>query len=71
MALPLLPADAIERNWQTLQQQHINMNEDQPKMLKMIAYVNRFWIHSVGVQRISVFGCEDRTNNGVESWHSR
>lgn len=38
---------------------------------KYIYDVNRYWINTVGVEVISVYGRPRRTNNSVESFHKK
>lgn len=64
MALPLLPANLIEEGVNILAE-----NSDAGAQ-RMIQYVRSYWISRVGVNRLSVNGQVNRTNNGVESYHS-
>ena len=43
------------------------------KITSMFQYIKRRWTEcsAVGPERLSVFGCSERTNNSAESFHSR
>lgn len=36
----------------------------------LVGYIERYWMTQVGTRILSVFGCEYRTNNYLESFHS-
>jgi len=36
----------------------------------LVGYIERYWLTQVGTRILSVFGCEYRTNNYLESFHS-
>lgn len=40
---------------------------------KLLEYMKKFWLGKIGVEGISVFMAPNacRTNNAVESWHSK
>ncbi|XP_074653365.1 uncharacterized protein LOC141907580 [Tubulanus polymorphus] len=68
MCLPLLPAESIAEGLQSIKR-------DTPEVVRrqlnqFFTYLERYWINRIGVNRLSVNGCTERTNNGVESFHA-
>ena len=74
MSLPLLPADSITEGLNDIIAQCIPSIDAVNKQAVMIVveYVKKQWINKadIGTQRMSVVGNRERTNNGVESFHS-
>lgn len=74
MCLPLLPSASIAEALVEVQQSLVTSCPDdaQQSLLALCQYVNRHWINksTIGVDRITVQGHPERTNNGVESFHA-
>lgn len=71
MALPLLPADAIEEAMRELSTKVIPLPPAEQRQLQQFRrYVASFWIQKVTPQRLSVFGLKRRSNNSVESFNA-
>ena len=67
MALALLPPQDIESAFNA-----ISMNRNlvlNPQYAEFKTYFDRNWLRAYGPREFSVFGCSDRTNNGIESLH--
>ncbi|XP_008183967.1 uncharacterized protein LOC103309677 [Acyrthosiphon pisum] len=68
LVLPLLPAQKIVQGFRIIKRLArrylIEMNT-------LFDYYERFWIHRVGVEIISVYGQARRTNNHIESFHNK
>ena len=69
MAVPLLPHDKIVDAWTDLKVYPIAEVPAIP-LQKFKNYVEKTWI-TQRLHVLSVFGCEIRTNNSVESYNSR
>jgi hypothetical protein len=71
MGLPLLPANLILSEFETLEAQQFQFAAaDQRILAKFKTYVRRYWISQVNEDVLSVHGVENATNNGAESFHS-
>ena len=77
-ALPLLPADKIKEAFEELKKQADEfqdqghdglLKEDIQAMHRL--YYEGFWFKQIGVEIISCFGLENKTNNVCESLHSK
>lgn len=66
MILPLLPANRIQEAFSILLRE---TNEFQNAFKNFLKYFNKIWLLKYGVERISVYGTSQRTNNGVESFN--
>ena len=65
MALGFLPLDRVVKAFQ-------NLRVRGPLELNPIfEYYNEFWISKIGINMYNVNGRFHRTNNALESWHSR
>ena len=76
--LPLLAHDKIVETFNLLFQftngiPAASPYKDKIAISTMFQYITRRWIEcsSVSPERLSVFGCTERTNNNAESFHSR
>ena len=80
-AIPLLPAENVREGWEyvgtfvpgvvaRLNQQYPDLHLGH-KPDKVHRYYRRFWLRSVGPERLSVCGQPNRTNNSAESWHGK
>ena len=71
MALPLLPAEAVEETIRELSTQVIPLPPVEQRQLQQFRrYVLSFWVQKVTPQRLSVFGLKRRSNNSVESFNA-
>jgi len=72
--LPLLPHDKIVETLDLILQYATAVPAQyKDNIVTVFMYIRRRWIEcsSVGTERLSVFGCTERTNNNAESFHSR
>ena len=71
-ALPLLPADRIERAWDTIKAANISGigTAEKRAVRQFRAYVTSQWMVRVGPEALSVFGNSRRTNNDLESFNA-
>ena len=71
--MPLMPADEIWGQLTSIRNDfltkvHSPAERDALKMFHAVYYVP-FWMKQIGPERISVFGCKDKTNNVLENRH--
>ena len=68
MCLPLLPPGEIRAAFQAVR---ASLSPRVVLLLRrLLRYVLRYWLNQVGVERISVHGCRDHTNNATEAFQS-
>ena len=75
-AIPLLPVVNIREGWEYVGTFIPGVKAALPANLRhkpelIHKYYKKFWLRSVGPDRLSVHGQYTRTNNSAESWHSR
>lgn len=74
MCLPLLPSTDMMEGLEDIRTQCVSTVEAavQPAVSTLAVYVDKQWMskRTIGPQRLSVVGHMDRSNNGVESFHS-
>lgn len=75
MCLPLLPSIDVQLGLNDIRTQGIatiNNDDSKSKLTTLSMFIERQWIlkTSIGPERISVVGCQERSNNGVESFHA-
>ena len=70
MALPFLPPQKICEGFEHLKSQKLNVTEKAP-LHRFVKYVEKFWLTTVGPNRISVHNSPHRTNNICESYHAK
>eukprot|EP00102_Acyrthosiphon_pisum_P025068 XP_016662278.1 PREDICTED: RING finger protein B-like [Acyrthosiphon pisum] len=68
LVLPLLPEQKIVQGFRIIKRHARRCLID---MNSLFDYYERFWIHRVGVEIISVYGQARRTNNHIESFHNK
>lgn len=66
-ALPLIPSNNILEGWRYIKSECGTKLD----MSKFIKYIERFWFTTHNPDIISVFGERHRTNNALESYHSK
>ena len=72
MSLNHLPSDKIEQTFRELCAIHIPLSASAKKEKQSFQrYWERFWLGTIGVERISVYNAPLRTNNHCESYHAK
>ncbi|XP_066596444.1 uncharacterized protein [Prorops nasuta] len=69
--LPLLPSSYIKTGFEIIKN-NINASNDLKEIvqfIKLIRYIEDFWMKKVDANVLSVFQCERRTNNNQERYH--
>ncbi|CAF4145951.1 unnamed protein product, partial [Adineta steineri] len=69
MALPFLPVDEVETSFYTLRT--TADQEVKKKLRDIFLYFDNYWLNTVPVEMWNVYGCNNRTNNICEGYHSR
>ena len=64
MALGFLPPGRVHDMFQNIR------NAGNPNLAPFLDYYKTYWLDTVKPQRFSVYDCDIRTNNNLESWHS-
>ena len=72
MAIPLLRHDYIKEAFKVLLRKQIpNLNKtDKLNFAKFRRYMQRQWARKTKPQNLSVYGLDQQTNNGAESFHA-
>ena len=69
MTLSFLPKEEIQEQFNYIVAQ---LNENiMNRFIQFTDYFQSFWINRVGTSQFSIFGLQLRTNNSIESFHSR
>ena len=72
MALNHLPSDQIEPTFRELCSQEFPLGDTNKSLKsKFQKYWEKFWLNTIGVERLSVYKAPLRTNSHCENYHSR
>ena len=66
MCLPLLPAESIPDGLNQIMEENESLT-----LYPLFGYINRFWLRQIGAEQLSLYNRPFRTNNAIESFHSR
>ena len=72
LALARLPKEMILETFEELMRVSFShcTQSDQANINKFKLYMRKTWIQSFTIEELSIFGCENSTNNSIESFHA-